>query len=145
MPPRNRIYMRRNQAFSPTNDRTFEVGLGQETTPADDCESSHGGLTEPDRGSAVEQDNNVTRLRRQLIAVEYLELSARKLIEAKRGRVQAIIAARAHGVANQTIADALGITESAVRGLLERNRFGKCQCEPGNGSCSICQPEKDRG
>lgn len=69
---------------------------------------------------STETPSNVTRLRRQLIAVEHLELCAQKLIEAKRGRVAGILAARDHGLSCQTIGDALGITESAVRAIISR-------------------------
>lgn len=66
-------------------------------------------------------DSNVAKLRRKLIAVEHLELCAQKLTEAKRGRVQGILAARAHGLSCQTIGDALGLTEAAVRSIIKRH------------------------
>lgn len=99
--------------------RTNVVELDKETAP-EGAVTPNGGLTEPARGSAMQHDTNVTRLRRQILAVNHLELCARKLEEAKRARVVAIRAGRDHGLSNQTIGDALGITETAVRGLLNR-------------------------
>ena len=79
------------------------------------------GLTEPLGGSAVQQDTNVTRLRRQVVAVDYLEMCARKLAEAKQARLVAVRAARDHGLSYQTIGDALGLTEAGVRQIVYRD------------------------
>ncbi len=118
--PENRSYMRSDQVFLGNDNRTDGVDSDNETAPAEGALTPGEGLTEPRRGSAVFQDNNVDKLRRQLIAVEHLELCARKLEEAKRGRLAGIRAARDHGLSHQTIGDALGITEAAVRSLLYR-------------------------
>jgi len=82
--------------------------------------SAERGLTEPDRGSAMNNNTNADRLRRQLLAVEYLQLCAEQLEAAKRARVAGIIAAREHGLSWEVIGGSVGVSEAAVRSLIKR-------------------------
>lgn len=115
----NRKHLRSDQGNSAVDTRTSVVESEQETAPASAANTSEG-LTEPIGGSAMQQDTNVTRLRRQVVAVDYLEMCARKLNEAKQARLVAVRAARDHGLSYQTIGDALGLTEAGVRQIVYR-------------------------
>jgi DNA-directed RNA polymerase specialized sigma24 family protein len=116
----NRVYLRSDLGISLPLSRISEVESDTETAPAGALTPNEG-LTEPLGGSAVSQDSNIAKLRRQILAVEHLELCRDKLDGAKRARIVGIAAAREHGLSHQTIAEALGISESAVRGLIERH------------------------
>ena len=59
--------------------------------------------------------------RRQQIALDYLSIARREFEEATAGRVRYAILAREYGVTNAAIGEALGISESAVRGLITRH------------------------
>lgn len=65
----------------------------------------------------------VDKLRRQLIAVEFLELAARDFDKARRTRKHyAVLAKDEYGLSNEAIGAALGISEAAVRQLIMRAR-----------------------
>ena len=67
------------------------------------------------------------------IAAEFLRIAARDLATATLARIRYIGLARQYGVTNAAIADALGVTEKAVRGLIGRN--SGIINEP---ECSVC-------
>lgn len=56
----------------------------------------------------------------QDLALTALKTCAEDYSRARQARIQVAQAARRAGLTNQQIADAYGITESAVRGLLKR-------------------------
>ena len=58
---------------------------------------------------------------RRLIALDYLTRVADDLRRVASLRIAYIQNARTHGVTNQDIATALGVSESAVRALLKRH------------------------
>lgn len=60
-------------------------------------------------------------IERRRIALEYLMRVADDLDRIARLRVSYMQAARVHGVTNQDIATALGVSESAVRAMLKRH------------------------
>lgn len=64
---------------------------------------------------------NRSRKDRQLIALEYLSLAARDFEQAARARIRYVLLARDYGVPHVKIAEALGISESSVRGLIARH------------------------
>lgn len=73
---------------------------------------------------------NPTSAARKEIALDYLkrsradyESATRDLQNAARVRLHYIKLAREYGVTNAAIGEALGIVESAVRGLVERNHY----------------------
>jgi len=94
-------------------DGEIETAFAGASTPNE-------GLTEPYGGSAMANNINADRLRRQLLAVEYLQLCAEQLEAAKRARVAGIIAAREHGLSWEVIGGSVGVSEAAVRSLIKR-------------------------
>ncbi len=77
------------------------------------------GLATPDK--EVTAMENRSRSNRQAIALEYLSISAREFETAIRSRIRYILLAREYGVTNAKIGQTLGISESAVRGLIARH------------------------
>lgn len=70
---------------------------------------------------AMANYSNTTLTDHQIIAVDYLERCRAQMERAAANRILYIKLSRKYGLTNQRIADALGITESAVRGLVERH------------------------
>ena len=101
-------------------ETVFDRIEGQDKTVPNQRLSADRDLTEPDRGSAMSNNTNADRLRRQLLAVEYLQLCAEQLEAAKRARVAGIIAAREHGLSWEVIGGSVGVSEAAVRSLIKR-------------------------
>jgi len=101
-------------------EQSFDrMGAQIKTAPVG-ASTPNGSLTEPYGGSAMTDNTNADRLRRQLLAVEYLELCSAQLEAAKRARVAGIIAAREHGLTWETIGASVGVTDTAVRRLIKR-------------------------
>jgi hypothetical protein len=100
-------------------DTDGKLVVQTETTPG-----SVGALTE---GLTDTPGREVTAMRqrtvssRQQIALDYLGIAAREFEQAARNRIRYVQLAREYGVTNAAIGEALGVTESAVRGLLERH------------------------
>ena len=55
------------------------------------------------------------------LCIEFLVLARHDLDQARLTRLRHILMARLHGLSNQEIGDALGISEAAVRSLMKRN------------------------
>ena len=73
-----------------------------------------------EKGVDVTKRSNVDALRRQLIAVEYLELAAKDLAQAKLAQNRYVrLAKYEYRLSNQTIGDALGLSEARVRQMLK--------------------------
>lgn len=70
---------------------------------------------------AVRQHNVASR---QQIALDYLALSQREFEQATTNRIRYMQLARDYGVTNAAIGEAVGLTESTVRGILERHGAG---------------------
>lgn len=64
--------------------------------------------------------SNVTGIDRKTIALEYLHLAHEDMLRAARLRIERMRLARQYGATHQQIADECGVTESAVRALLNR-------------------------
>ena len=96
---------------------------GSKTAPASALGSTDPG---PNPESPIEEVGAIRNYSnrnagRAEIAAEFLRIAARDLATATRARIRYIGLARQYGVTNAAIADALGVTEKAVRGLIERN------------------------
>lgn len=55
---------------------------------------------------------------KKILAIEFLELAKRDLERAKRTRTAYMKAAKEHGLTNQQIGEAVGVSEARVRQLL---------------------------
>ena len=58
---------------------------------------------------------------RREIALQYLKLAQKDLDRAKNARIEYVKLARQYGVTYQLIGDALGVSDTAVRGLVARS------------------------
>lgn len=99
--------------------RTYEQGGSMESTtetaPAGALTPNEG-LTEPDRGSAMQQS-----IDRQRLAGDFLTRARDDFERAARTRVKYAIMARQYGLTNADIGTFLGVTEGAVRALIKRH------------------------
>jgi hypothetical protein len=86
---------------APENVGAFTEGLTNDT---------------PTREGDVATNDRSERLKR--IALDYLRISKVRLQEAAQVRIQYVLLAKQYGVSNVAIGEALGIGESAVRGML---------------------------
>lgn len=87
--------------------------------PPESVRAQTEGLTAPEM--EVTAVTNHTLSRRQDIALQYLEIARRELEDAARNRIRYVILGREYGLSFKAIGDALGITESAVRGIVDRH------------------------
>lgn len=72
------------------------------------------------KGVAMSRVSEDKRDSRKKIAIEYLHLSREHYERSKNLRLHYVRAAQAEGVSNVQIGEVLGITEAAVRKLIER-------------------------
>lgn len=77
--------------------------------------------TVPDPTVLSREDLNALIAHRRMIATDLLHKSRADLDTATRGRIRTAHLARAEGLSNEAIGQALGITEAGVRSLLQRN------------------------
>lgn len=89
------------------------MGVTTEESPAT-------ALTAPGRDRLAE-GVDMSTISRKEIALEYLTKVADDLTKAASLRMQYILNARRYGATNQQIGDALGITETAVRRMIQRH------------------------
>ena len=100
-------------------DISDRIGVQSKTAPA-----GNRGLTDTPNEevmAAMTNRSNPSADRLEQIAVDFLTRARADFDQAALTRIRYASLAREYGVTNAVIGDALGITESAVRGLLERN------------------------
>lgn len=124
-----------------------DARLGESKTPAS-------ALTDRGRdrlaeGVDVTKRSNVDGLRRQLIAVEFLELAARDVTQAKLTQDRYIrLAKHEYRLSNQTIGEALGVSEARVRQMLKALESECWNCGDdvvSGGLCAGCNGGFDGG
>lgn len=99
-------------------DKRDRMGAETETVPGS-APTLTEDLTAPDK--EVTAVGNRTLSQRQQIALDYLAISRREFDDAARNRIRYVLLARDYGLTHAAIGDTLGITESAVRGILARH------------------------